>query len=270
MHSLRNKATHLLRVIQILCEVDEPAGDITQVNARETVHRACVAADLAVQWVRGALLCGRDANVCERPWVERVALVPVVWDALVAVLVRQCTASIALVTEEIHEYVLRQETARCFGAVVCKQGVREHVRAKSKRNTSVRRTEVERIRGDAVFLAVVGVLGEDAGCNVTPRTCVREVEKLLHVLRVGATVGVHFRCQPVTASYAGIALTSEMAVCADSRFIAECVANEWGKGAGLVGMGTDAPAAGDGVAIEESSRSLKENSGCLVEAEGLP
>lgn len=85
LNSLADEAAHPGRVAEVLDGVDEAAGDVAEIETREGVYFARVAADLAVGGVRGALLGGGGDDVRGGPWVVFGALVVIVWDALVAI-----------------------------------------------------------------------------------------------------------------------------------------------------------------------------------------
>lgn len=61
---LPNEASKAVRILQIFDGVDEAAADVAEIDAREGVDFACVAADEAGAGVRGALLCCRGTDVC--------------------------------------------------------------------------------------------------------------------------------------------------------------------------------------------------------------
>lgn len=84
LNALCDEAAQLVGVLEVFNAVDKSSGEVGEVDTLEAVDCTGVATNLAVTWVGGALLGGRDNNIGEGPWVLLGALVPVLWDALVA------------------------------------------------------------------------------------------------------------------------------------------------------------------------------------------
>lgn len=145
-----------------------------------------------------------------------------------AVGVLEVSVGVAGVGEELHEVFLGEDASWILSGVVGQQFVRKHVCTESECNASVWGREVVGVGGDAVLFAVVLMLRQDSGRNVTPGPLCCQIEQFLHELWIRGAVGVHFRSEPVSSGNRSISFTSQVSVGADARLIAENVA-QWAE-----------------------------------------
>jgi hypothetical protein len=232
-NGLVDEAHEALRVLQVVEAVDQTAGNVASVDALEGVDGTGVAADEAGGRPGHTLLGSGDTNVNEGPRVLLRALVPVLGDLLGAAVELQVSGSVASVAEEVHVVLLGHVALGELGRVVGHQFPREHVSAEGEGDAGVGWGEVVGVGGNAVLLAVVGVLGKDTRGDEAVCALIGEVEELLHELGVRPAVRVVVWCEPVSSGDGGISLGAKVTVRADTGLVAQKLA-EHSKGVGLV------------------------------------
>jgi hypothetical protein len=232
-NGLVDEANETIGILQVVEVVDQTARDIAGVDTLEGVGGAGVAADDARRRPGHTLLGSGNTNICESPRVLFGALVPVVGDLLSSAVELQVSRSVASVAKEVHVVLLGHVAPGELGRVVGHQLPREHVCTESEGNAGVGRREVVGVGGNAVLLAVVGVLSKNTWGDQTVGALVRKVEELLHELGVRPAVAVVVGSKPVSTGDGSITLGAQVTVRADTSLVAQKLA-EHTKGVGLV------------------------------------
>lgn len=92
------------------------------------------------------MLSSGGENISESPGIVVGALVPVIGEALVAVLVHKLVVLVSGVGEEALKDLRSQDTSGMLSRVVSQQLVREHVRPERECNTRICRREAVQSR----------------------------------------------------------------------------------------------------------------------------